>query len=100
MPVYDYKCDNCGHFAKKQRITEPALSQCPICGGPVERLISKNIGVVFKGSGFYTTDHARTKTRARSINKERQKDNQALLDGDVSSYVSQAESTTKKIQEA
>jgi hypothetical protein len=37
---------------------------------------------------------------ARSVNKERQKDNQALLDGDVSSYANQAEATTKKIQEA
>lgn len=100
MPVYDYKCDKCGHFDKMQRITEPALSKCPTCGGPVERLISKNIGVVFKGSGFYTTDHERPKTHARHINKERQKDNQALLDGDVKSFVNQADSTTKKIKEA
>ncbi|MGI5921116.1 MAG: FmdB family zinc ribbon protein [Syntrophomonadaceae bacterium] len=100
MPVYDYKCSNCGRFEQTQKITEPALTKCPTCGGPVKRLISKNVGIVFKGSGFYTTDHERPKSRARSVNKERQKDNQALLDGDVSSYVSQADSTTKKIQEA
>ena len=51
-----------------------------------------------KGSGFYKTDSREAlKDRARSVNKERQKDNQALLDGDVSGYVAQAESTDKKL---
>lgn len=100
MPIYDYKCEKCGRFEKTQRITEPALTQCPTCGGPVQRLISKNVGIVFKGSGFYATDHARVKSQARSLNQERQKDNEALLDGDVSSYASQAESTTSKIKES
>jgi putative FmdB family regulatory protein len=100
MPTYDYKCEKCGRFEKTQRITEPALTQCPTCGSPVERLISKNVGVVFKGSGFYCTDNSHGKDWARSLNKERQKDNQALLDGDINSYVKQAESTTKKVQEA
>lgn len=101
MPIYDYKCNNCGRFEKKQKITEPALSQCPTCGGQVERLISHNIGVVFKGSGFYCTDNgAKSKDWARTVNKERQKDNQALLDGDVGGYVKQAESTTKKVKQA
>lgn len=100
MPIYDYKCQKCGKFEKTQKITEEPLNQCPTCGGPVERLISKNVGIVFKGSGFYCTDNGRMKDKARSVNKERQKDNQALLDGDVKSYVEQSESTTKKIQEA
>lgn len=34
MPLYDYKCDHCGHEAKDefQKITAPALSECPNCG--------------------------------------------------------------------
>ena len=101
MPIYDYECENCGRFEKMQKITEEALNECPKCGGLVHRLISKNVGIVFKGGGFYKTDSEnRVKNKARAINHERQKDNQALLDKDVKSYVKQAESTTQKIQEA
>ncbi|SHG51606.1 putative regulatory protein, FmdB family [Thermosyntropha lipolytica DSM 11003] len=100
MPIYDYRCENCGKFEIKQRITEDPLASCPTCGGKVERLIGKNIGIVFKGSGFYTTDTRMAKDRARQINQERQKDNQALLDGDIKSYVEQAEKTDINIKEA
>lgn len=101
MPIYDYKCENCGHFEKMQKITEEVLKECPNCGGYVERIISKNVGIVFKGSGFYKTDSGeRIKDQARKINKERQKDNQAILDGDVKSFVKQSENTSKKVQEA
>lgn len=100
MPTYEYRCENCGYFELKQRITEDALTICPDCGGKVQRLISKNIGVVFKGSGFNKTDHRMLKDRARSINKERQRDNEALLDGDVSSYVKQSEKTSNKIADS
>lgn len=66
MPVYDYKCLKCGkEFEYQQRITDNALEYCPpeICEqeikgqGKVERQISKNIGLVFKGTGFYLTDY-------------------------------------------
>ncbi len=76
MPTYDYRCENCGDFEKVQKMSEAALAVCPQCGGKVERLISKNVGIVLKGSGFYKTDNNQ-KDRARRINKERQVDNQA-----------------------
>lgn len=100
MPIYDYRCEKCGHFEKVQKITAPALTECPSCGGKVERLISKNVGVIFKGSGFYRTDNNAIKDRARALNKERQIDNQALLDGDTKSFVEQSEKTTQKVLEA
>ncbi|HBN96895.1 MAG TPA: FmdB family transcriptional regulator, partial [Firmicutes bacterium] len=41
MPIYEYKCSNCGHFEQKQGIKDKPLTQCPTCDGPVQRLISK-----------------------------------------------------------
>ena len=100
MPIYEYKCFQCGTFEKLQKISESPLSQCPTCSSQVERVISKNIGVVFKGSGFYTTDNNSIKDEARRLNRERQKDNEAILDKDVSSYAKQADSTSAKLAEA
>ena len=57
MPTYEYKCEKCGDFELWQSIKDNALQSCPKCGSKVERLISANVGFVFKGSGFYATDH-------------------------------------------
>ena len=66
MPTYEYLCDKCQHkFEVIQSIIDPPLSICPkkYCGqaewgkGKVHRLISTGGGLLFKGSGFYTTDY-------------------------------------------
>lgn len=56
MPIYEYKCLKCGHFEIEQPITDRALANCPKCGRPVKKLISRST-VIFKGSGFYVTDN-------------------------------------------
>jgi putative FmdB family regulatory protein len=58
LPTYDYRCDQCGKMQFTQKITEPALENCPNCHGPIKRIISRNVGILFKGSGFYCKDHA------------------------------------------
>ena len=61
MPTYDYECIHCGHaFEEFQRMTAEPLSACPKCGKAVKRLIGAGMGVIFKGSGFYTTDNKKT----------------------------------------
>lgn len=57
MPTYEYRCKNCGDFEMEQSIKDAPLNRCPTCGGPVTRLISSNVGLVFKGSGFHITDY-------------------------------------------
>lgn len=57
MPIYEYKCEKCGTFEVMQSIKEEPLTTCPKCGGPVKKLIGTGVGIIFKGSGFYTTDH-------------------------------------------
>lgn len=60
MPTYDYECKQCHHeFEVFQKISEPPLTLCPECGGPVRRKIGAGAGFIFKGSGFYITDYKR-----------------------------------------
>lgn len=57
MPLYTYRCNENDHeFQARQRMVDDPLTECPICGGPVRRVVS-SVGVVFKGSGFYVTDN-------------------------------------------
>ena len=57
MLVYVYQCKNCGHaFEKRQSFSEDALRTCPQCGEDTLRKRFNTVGVVFKGSGFYSTD--------------------------------------------
>ncbi len=71
MPTYEYKCKKCGReFEYEQRITEEPLKNCIFedCEGEVFRKISKNIGLVFNGSGFYLTDYVHKKDKPPTVN--------------------------------
>ena len=66
MPTYEYVCEKCGHqFEKFQPISAKALTVCPeeLCAqkrwgkGKVKRAIGAGAGLIFKGSGFYSTDY-------------------------------------------
>jgi len=61
MPTYEYRCTLCQcHFEAFQKMNDLPLSQCPECGGPVQRLIGAGMGLIFKGSGFYITDYKKS----------------------------------------
>jgi putative FmdB family regulatory protein len=67
MPTYEYECTVCSHqFEAFQKITDAPLSKCPQCGKKVKRLISAGLGIIFKGSGFYTTDYKKSSAAASS----------------------------------
>lgn len=56
MPIYEYACTSCGERTEaKQGFDDPPLEDCPHCGGKLRKLFSP-VGIVFKGSGFYSTD--------------------------------------------
>ncbi|HWL65036.1 MAG TPA: FmdB family zinc ribbon protein [Actinomycetota bacterium] len=56
MPVYEYACTACGERTEaRQSFDDPPLEECPVCGGKLRKLYSP-VGIVFKGSGFYSTD--------------------------------------------
>jgi len=65
MPTYEYACTKCGqHVEVFQRLSEPSLTECGVCGGPLRKVFHP-VGIVFKGSGFYATD-SRTKPKTSS----------------------------------
>jgi putative FmdB family regulatory protein len=58
MPTYEYECQKCGHhYELYQSIKDAPKRTCPKCRGRVKRLLGTGTGLIFKGSGFYTTDY-------------------------------------------
>ena len=65
MPTYEYACTKCGqHVEVFQRLSEPPLTECGVCRGPLRKVFHP-VGIVFKGSGFYATDN-RSKPKTSS----------------------------------
>ena len=70
MPRYDYRCTECStEFELVQKFSEAGQGECPSCGGAGQRVFHA-VPVIYKGSGFYTTDYGRPK---RPVEKEESK---------------------------
>jgi putative FmdB family regulatory protein len=69
MPIYEYRCPDGHTFEVFQRMADPPITACEICGkSPVEKLLYP-VAVHFKGSGFYSTDYGRG-NRKRDAGKD------------------------------
>src|SRR6476620_3954349 len=62
MPIYEYRCENGHLFEVMQKMTDEPVTQCEICGAPVQRVFHP-VAVHFKGSGFYNTDYGTAKRK-------------------------------------
>jgi putative FmdB family regulatory protein len=62
MPTYAYRCNSCQHeFEELQKFSEAPLVTCPVCHkDSLVRMIGGGAGLVFKGSGFYSTDYKKS----------------------------------------
>jgi len=70
MPTYEYTCKACDeHLEVVQSFKDTALTECPACGGPLRKVFG-NIGIAFKGSGFYKTDSRSDARKATSSSSE------------------------------
>jgi putative FmdB family regulatory protein len=59
VPIYEYRCPNGHTFEVFQKMSDPPVEVCAVCGaGPVEKILFP-VAVHFKGSGFYSTDYGR-----------------------------------------
>jgi len=97
MPTYEYECTKCGHrFEEFQSITAEPLKECPQegCDGEVRRLIGAGGGLIFKGSGFYTTDY-RSDSYKQAAKADKSSDSgSSKSSGDSSSSSSSTSSST------
>lgn len=65
MPLYRYVCKNCGHeVVLLRKVSEADNVKCDVCGGKMIRQIG-NVGIVFKGGGYYSTDSAKSSTLSK-----------------------------------
>lgn len=77
MPIYEYKCEKCEKiFELFQKVNDKPLKKCD-CGGKVVRIFHPP-GIVFKGSGFYTTDYKKKESIPPSKKVEKPKESSAM----------------------
>jgi putative FmdB family regulatory protein len=62
MPIYEYRCEDGHLFEVMQRMSDPPVTACEVCGATVQRVFHP-IAVHFKGSGFYNTDYGTAKRK-------------------------------------
>ncbi len=75
MPIYTYRCENCGvQFERRQSFSDAPLKQCPECSKNALRKVYLPVGIVFKGSGFYATDHRSPSGVSSTKSKEKSSD--------------------------
>ena len=83
MPTYEYVCTECGEpLEVVQSIHDAALTECPRCAGRLRKVFG-NVGVVFKGSGFYRTDSRGKKSAATPASSESSAKSSASGAGDA-----------------
>ena len=70
MPVYTYRCDSCGvQFERHQSFQDAPLKTCPECRKKSLKKVITPTRIIFKGSGFYATDHRSSSASKSSVSK-------------------------------
>ena len=89
MPIYTYRCKNCGvQFEEQQKFSDPPLTRCPECSKKALQKVYHPVGIVFKGSGFYATDHRSPSGASRATGAAKSGD------GESKTTTSESSSTT------
>jgi len=101
MPIYEYKCQSCGHELEKlQRLNDERLKDCPECGkAELQRLVSA-AGFRLKGAGWYETDFKKgSKKNLHDSGAEKSTDSKkSTSDSGKSTSTKKTESTSKTSQ--
>ncbi|MEP7077310.1 MAG: FmdB family zinc ribbon protein [Acidobacteriota bacterium] len=106
MPIYEYKCQQCGtHYEKRQSVSDEPLTTCEKCHGKLEKQWSLS-GFQFKGAGWYVTDYAGKKgdsdsapksdTKSTSSSDEKSTSTESTAKTETASKTTSDSTTTKK----
>ena len=106
MPIYIYRCENCGvQFERHQSFTDEPLKRCPECSKNSLRKVLTPAGIVFKGSGWYATDHKsasglnrppKSESKESSSSSESKSESSSSSSSSESSAKSESPSTSSK----
>jgi putative FmdB family regulatory protein len=95
MPIYIYRCESCGvQFERHQSFTDEPLKRCPECSKNSLRKVLTPAGIVFKGSGWYATDHKSASGASRPLKNE-SKDNEGGKSESASESSGKSEGASK-----
>ncbi|HEY2804177.1 MAG TPA: FmdB family zinc ribbon protein [Actinomycetota bacterium] len=95
MPTYEYACTKCGqHVEVFQRVSDEPLTVCGVCGGPLRKVFHP-AGILFKGSGFYSTD-SRSKSSGDGSKKSSEKGSETSPEKKPAEKKSDSKSTDGK----
>ena len=73
MPIYEYQCDACGHEMEKlQKLSDPAITQCPQCNESTLKKLISAAGFRLKGTGWYETDFKNKKQKKEESDKPKE----------------------------
>src|SRR5262245_10873124 len=93
MPVYVYRCADCGaEIERRQSYSDAPLTTCESCSGPLRRLLFP-AGVIFKGSGWYSTDSRATSNGKRDKSDDKEKS--STTESSATTPAAESKSTTK-----
>jgi putative FmdB family regulatory protein len=95
MPIYEYRCDDCGHQQEfMQKVTEPPVAACPACGRGNFRKLLSAAGFQLKGTGWYVTDFRGGGKRAAGSEAKGEGEKKSESKSDASADAKPAASTT------
>lgn len=94
MPIYTYRCKNCGvQFDIQQKFTDQPMTRCPECNKKTLYKVFQPVGIVFKGSGFYATDHRSPSGASRASGSSKTGEEKAESKSESSSSNSESTKT-------
>jgi putative FmdB family regulatory protein len=101
MPLYEYECTQCKrHTEKIQKFSDPEITQCPHCGGLLERVVSAP-AISFKGGGWYADGYGNAKPSAAKGDESTAKNDGGTTKSDSGASISAAsEAATSSSKEA